>query len=156
MKTLNKLFAFVAVLTGLCFSAMPSHANESTTNMTSTRSAEEDLFTYCRYSVICIINETNQTLSYSFKWGNNGFQGYSVNGNGSSHWHAWRLSKPGAIHEAPNATLSFDSQLCNGDYWENWNLQGGCSPDESCENGAQIYRMRYEGSGNCYVSFTKN
>jgi hypothetical protein len=102
---------------------------------------------YLNFGVVCIVNDTNATVNYSYRWGNGSWSDTSIP-PGNQRWHSYELivylnevPDPNADHQ-PDFVIRFDERLSDGDYFKEYTLDRDAAADENCDEGHE-YSFQY-------------
>lgn len=88
-----------------------------------------------QFAVVCIINNTGMTMSYSYQWGTAGWRTMTTNAGGS-HWFAWRYKA--GDQTSPNFQVTFDYDLRSGRHSQKtYSLARYAAPFEDCGKAKQ-------------------
>lgn len=97
-----------------------------------------------RYAVLCIRNETNLDINYSYRWGNGSWKKSKVS-LGGSKWHSYSYDYPGE-NRSPTFYIDFDYSLRDGqNLRKDYVLDKQAAQDQKCSQGAQ-YLFKYTNS----------
>jgi hypothetical protein len=95
------------------------------------------------YAVVCLENETNIDINYSFRWGTGQWQTRTVDA-GRSRWHSWEYDSDS--RSSPNFEIEFDADTRSGSTrYLNYDLERYQNETESC-SGARLYVFQRDGS----------
>jgi hypothetical protein len=104
-----------------------------------------------RFALTCIENKTNETLNYSFRWGEDGpWSSRSLQPN-AARSHSWRYSNPN-VRKSPGLYIKFDSDLSGRMINQGYRLESYASPQETdCKAYGREYVFRYDGNARKYI-----
>ncbi len=92
-----------------------------------------------RYGVVCIINETNTTINYDYRWGTESWTSTSVNSN-NRRWHSWEYRS--GSQSSPDFQVRFDNDMTSGINRITYTLSRNAMRTQSCD-GARQYVFQY-------------
>ena len=105
-----------------------------------------------RYGVLCITNNLDFTMSYSYRWGNGDWCSISIYSGGTQrHWYEY----PDHHTSSPDFTIHFDHDPTSGVHNTPNSLIRYRSPDTSCDS-AKKYVFEIDVDDNEIKLYSKN
>ena len=89
-----------------------------------------------KYAVINITNLVDETIYYSYRWGNGTWRSDSVN-PGICAYYCYEYSY--GSQSSPNFQIRFDSDMSTLTYWKIYNLDRYAARYCDCEDGKKYY-----------------
>jgi hypothetical protein len=90
------------------------------------------------YDLVCLVNQTDWPINYSYKWGDGEWKPVSVSANGY-RYHSWRYAAGSQV--SPNFQVSFDADFTDGTDYKLYNLKRYPVPDKTCQAG-KVYEFK--------------
>ena len=104
-----------------------------------------------RFALTCIENRTNVSLTYQFRWGNDGEWSTRTLQPNTGRSHYWKYDRPNE-NRSPTLYVRFDSDLSRRMIQQRYRLESHASPQESdCKRYGKEYVFRYDGSAGKYI-----
>lgn len=94
-----------------------------------------------RYGTLCITNELNCTINYTYKWGKNARwqSAFIHSGWNKTHYYAYSGSK----RVSPTFYIRFDYDLSNSDRYEEYRLKRYASWTDECDDAySYVFRVK--------------
>jgi hypothetical protein len=105
-----------------------------------------------RYAVLCLINKTDISVNYVFKWGNHAWKPESV-ASQESKWHSHAYDYPGQ-NVSPNFTIAFDYTTAPTYLVKDYSLARLAAQSKDCSSGMK-YEFRYQGGSRDNIDLYK-
>ncbi len=114
------IVTFVAVLAFISLSATTKPVNAQSS----------------RYTVLCLTNDTDTSIQYSYRWGNGQWKSSTLYA-GEVEMHSWSSSR------YPNFEINFDSDATTGHDSSAYDLEGYSATNPNCREGKN-YSFMYK------------
>ncbi len=128
MKSVKNILLVIAVLfiaaVSLFTSALPARAQSN------------------RYAAVCLVNNTDLSINYEYKWGNGNWQSDTLYA-GYQMTHTWKYARGSA--SSPKFTVKFDADLTKAAYYDVHSLERYRATNKSCDEG-KIYNFEFADS----------
>lgn len=103
-----------------------------------------------RYAMVTLENPFKTiTITYQFKWGEEGQWQTRTLYPGQSRWHSWKYAYPDQ-NRSPKLYIKFDADRYSGQYyWQTYWLVRYAVPDQASRG--KVYRFKFNGPGQRYI-----
>lgn len=94
------------------------------------------------YAVVCLVNNTNREINYSYRWGEDEWKSISVSAN-SNRYHSWTYAS--GAQSSPDFRVRFDADFTSSTDYKVYLLKRYRNSQKSCD-GAKKYNFRDAGN----------
>ena len=97
-----------------------------------------------RYGVTCMVNETEGTINFEYRWGKEKWKSRKFNSGDT--WRSWWEYDRRGRFVSPNLQIRFDEDMTSRARWVTYTLKRNRSPDNGCKS-AKVYLLGTNRSG---------
>ena len=93
------------------------------------------------YAVVCLVNRTNRTINYSYRWGTGAWKSRTISAK-RSRYHSWKYAA--GSHSSPDFRIRFDADFSKGTDYKQYKLKRFRASEKKCSAGKK-YEFRNAG-----------